>query len=312
MAIDNMKQGNAKPVSTKLDGNQLDGLKKAAQAKSGPNAYADLTEPEGVREREAVLRASIRSLGSLVVAFSGGVDSSYLLKVAHEELGYNALGVTARSATYPEREYRQATDFAAQYGIRQLVIISEELDVEGFEDNPKNRCYLCKNELFEKILVVAKEQNLVHVAEGSNVDDLGDYRPGLQAVKEHGILSPLRQAGLTKNDIRFLSREMGLNTWNKQAFACLSSRFPYGTKITREKLSVIDRAEQLLIDLGFTQVRVRHHGDVARIELSEAEMPRFLESEIRNQVYDAYRSLGFSFTALDIRGYRTGSMNIGL
>ena len=271
-----------------------------------------IAEPEGIRERESALRANIRNLGSLAVAFSGGVDSSYLLKVAHEELGDKVLGITARSATYPEREFQQATNFANQYGIAQEVIISEELDVEGFEDNPINRCYLCKNELFEKILTVAKDRNLAYVAEGSNMDDLGDYRPGLQAVREHGIRSPLRESGLSKNDIRFLSKEIGLPTWNKPAFACLSSRFPYGSKITREKLSAIDKAEQLLLDLGFTQVRVRHHGDVARIELTEAEMPRFLESDVRIRVYDAYKALGFHFTALDIRGYRTGSMNVDL
>ena len=150
------------------------------------------------------------------------------------------------------------------------------------------------------------------MAEGSNVDDMGDYRPGLQAVKEHGIRSPLREAGLSKRDIRFLSRELGLSTWNKPAFACLSSRFPYGAKITREKLSAIDHAEQLLLDLGFSQVRVRHHGDVARIEVSESEMPRFLDVDMRHRVHVAFHELGFSFTALDLMGYRTGSMNVGL
>lgn len=260
-------------------------------------------------EKLELLKKNLASLDGIVIAFSGGVDSSFLLKAAHDVLGDKVLAVTARSATYPEREYREAVAFAEKYGIRQKVIVSEELDVDGFSDNPLNRCYLCKNELFVKIREIAREEGIRYVAEGSNHDDLGDYRPGLQAVAEQQVISPLREAQLTKEEIRSLSREMGLETWNKPSFACLSSRFPYGEKITRERLQQIDHAEQFLLDMGFRQVRVRYHGDVARIEVGEEELAKFLEPETRGKVYTEFKTIGFSYTALDLKGYRTGSMN---
>lgn len=255
------------------------------------------------------LKSDIESLGSLVVAFSGGVDSTFLLKVAHDVLGNNVLAVTARSSKYPEREYQEAVDFVKSNGIRHQVIISEELDVKGFSDNPTNRCYLCKNELFTKIDGLARSNNIKYVAEGSNYDDLSDYRPGLKAVAELEVVSPLRKAGLSKDEIRNLSKEMGLKTWNKPSFACLSSRFPYGEKITGEKLAMVDKAEQFLIDLGFKQVRVRHHGDIARIEVYEEEFSKFIKQGIRQNVHDEFKKLGFKYTTLDLKGYRTGSMN---
>jgi uncharacterized protein len=248
----------------------------------------------------------------VAVAFSGGVDSTFLLRAAHDVLGEKAVAVTARSATYPEREFREAADFAAEYGIRHIVITSEELEVEGFSDNPLNRCYLCKNELFQKIKDIAADNNIGYVAEGSNYDDLGDYRPGLKAVAEHGIVSPLREAQLTKAEIRELSKRLGLKTWDKPSFACLSSRFPYGEKITLEKLQKIDKAEQFLLDSGFKQVRVRYHGDIARIEIAENEFPKLLENENREKIYKAFREIGFLYSALDLKGYRTGSMNEGM
>ena len=260
-------------------------------------------------EKFNVLKLNIEKMGSLAVAFSGGVDSTFLLKVAHDILGSRALAVTARSSTYPEREFREAVDFVKGLGVKHVVIVSEELDIEGFSENPVNRCYFCKKELFTKINDVARENNIEYVADGSNVDDLGDYRPGMAAARELNVTSPLRDASLTKEDIRILSKDMELPTWNKPAFACLSSRFPYGQKITREKLGMIDRAEQLLLDLGFTQVRVRHHGEVARIEVSAEERNKFFSTDLMDRIYTSFKEIGFNYTALDLRGYRTGSMN---
>jgi uncharacterized protein len=260
-------------------------------------------------EKQEQLMRDISETGGLVVAFSGGVDSSYLLKIAHEVLGDRVLAVTARSSTYPEREYREAVAFCRTYGIPHRTVVSEELDVEGFADNPPDRCYLCKRELFTKLAAVAREAGATKVAEGSNADDVSDYRPGLRAVAEQGVLSPLRTAGLTKSEIRELSKDLGLPTWDKPAYACLSSRFPYGERITPAKLAQVDGAEQFLLDLGFRQVRVRHHGDVARIELAPIEISRFVNEGHGTAVLKRFKELGFKYAALDVAGYRTGSMN---
>lgn len=260
-------------------------------------------------EKYDALVRRLAGLGSAVVAFSGGVDSTFLLHAAHRALGDGVLAATASSATFPERELREAEAFCAENGIRQIVFPSEELSVEGFAHNPKNRCYLCKRELFGKILAIQREQGVAAVLEGSNRDDDGDYRPGLQAVAELGILSPLREGGFTKLDIRALSKHFGLPTWDKQSFACLSSRFPYGDTISMEKLGMVDRAEQLLLDMGFTQLRVRIHGNLARIELPPEQFPRFMAEETRQAVARAFKRIGFSYVTLDVQGYRTGSMN---
>ena len=245
-------------------------------------------------EKRNQLKEFLLSQGSLAVAFSGGVDSTFLLKVAHNTLGDKCVAVTASSCSFPN-------------GIRHVVVRSEELEIEGFRHNPKNRCYLCKHELFEKIWDIARELGLHAVAEGSNMDDNGDYRPGLVAVRELGVLSPLRSVGLSKAEIRELSRELGLPTWNKQSFACLSSRFVYGETINEERLSMVDRAEQLLLDLGFRQVRVRIHGQLARIETDPEDFEKLLS--VRETVTAAFREYGFAYVTMDLTGYRTGSMN---
>ena len=260
-----------------------------------------------MNEKLKQLQEYLLSQGSVAVAFSGGVDSTFLLKVAHDTLGDKCVAVTASSCSFPERELKEAKAFCERNGIRHVVVRSEELEIEGFRHNPKNRCYLCKHELFEKIWDIARELGLNAVAEGSNMDDNGDYRPGLVAVRELGVLSPLRHIGLNKAEIRELSRELGLPTWNKQSFACLSSRFVYGETISEERLSMVDRAEQLLLNLGFHQVRVRIHGKLARIETDPAEFKKLLS--VREKIVPALRDFAFAYVTMDLIGYRMGSMN---
>lgn len=260
-------------------------------------------------EKYRVLQDNIRSRGSAAIAFSGGVDSTFLVYAAHEVLGDKLIAVTATSSTYPERELKEAIQYAKDMGVKHIIINSEELDIEGFAQNPKNRCYYCKKELFTKIARVAKDNGVEYVFDGSNIDDTGDYRPGMQAARELNVVSPLKESGLTKEDIRELSRKLNLPTWDKPAFACLSSRFPYGTQITKPKLKMVEEGEQFLLDMGIRQIRVRHHGDIARIEVSPEEREQFFDIEVMDNISNKFKQIGFTYVTLDMSGYRTGSMN---
>ena len=261
-----------------------------------------------LNKKYQALREYIRSLGSLAVAFSSGVDSTFLLKVAHQELGDKAIAVTATSCSFPKREADEAANFCKANGIKQITVVSEELEIPEFRHNPVNRCYLCKKELFTKIISLSKENGVEYVCEGSNMDDNGDYRPGLKAVAELGVKSPLRHCELYKEEIRELSKQLELPTWNKQSFACLASRFVYGEEINEKKLAMVDKAEQALLDAGFKQLRVRIHGEnLARIEVMPAELEKLLS--MREAVTEKLREAGFAYITMDLQGYRTGAMN---
>ncbi|MFU0784172.1 MAG: ATP-dependent sacrificial sulfur transferase LarE [Thermoanaerobacterium thermosaccharolyticum] len=262
-----------------------------------------------LEEKYENLKKYIKQLGSAVIAFSGGVDSTFLAKVCKDVLNDSCLAVTATSSTYPEREFKEALELAKEIGIRHKIIKSEELEIEGFSKNPIDRCYYCKSELFSKLKKVADDEGIEYVLDGTNADDTGDFRPGRRAAKELGVKSPLLECGFTKDDIREMSKRLGLPTWNKPAYACLSSRFPYGQEITSEKLSMVEKSEEYLLNLGFVGFRVRHHGDVARIELNPDQINMMLDENIRKKVVSKLKEIGFKYVSLDLEGYRTGSMN---
>ena len=260
-----------------------------------------------IRNKEAALTERIKAAGKMAVAFSGGVDSTYLAYKAHEVLGDDAIAVTIRSQVLIEEDFRWTVDFCRDNGIKQVVVDCDVFDSEQFENNPPDRCYYCKKMDFNAIQKAAEEYGITIVADGSNVDDTGDYRPGMRAMAELGIVSPLKEAGLTKNDIRQLSKEAGLPTWDKPAAACLASRFAYGEKITTEGLIRVANAEKFIKDLGFRGIRVRVHGNLARIEVAPEDKGRFLLTA--DEVTSKLKELGFSYVTMDLKGYRTGSMN---
>ncbi len=260
-------------------------------------------------EKLEVLKKNIKARGNLAVAFSGGVDSTFLIKVASQVLGKKAVAITARAVAFPSKEFEEAVAFTKEIGVQHIIIDADVFAFPHFSENPKERCYYCKKAIFGKIIEAAKMHDIDTIADGSNVDDDSDYRPGMKAIAELKVISPLKEVGLTKEEIRLLSKEMGLPTWDKQSSACLASRIPYGQPITKENLSMVERAENYLATLGFKQVRVRHHNDLARIEVGADEQSRFCESNLMQQVHAELKKIGYTFVALDMQGYRMGSMN---
>jgi len=252
-------------------------------------------------------------MDSALVAFSGGVDSTLVLALAHEVLGEKALAVTAQSASMPDREMKACHQLAKEIGVKHLVVKTEEMSNPNYRANPANRCYHCKTELYSSLKKVAQQENILNILNGTNTDDLGDYRPGLDSAREQGVRSPLVEAEFNKQEVRELSRKMEISVWDKPAMACLSSRIPYGQPVTEEKLAMIEQAEDVLLSLGFEQIRVRHHGDLARIELGKNEMPHYLNNEkIQKIVQEKFKALGFLTVVLDPEGYRMGSLNSAL
>ena len=256
-----------------------------------------------------ILCETINEFDSIAVAFSGGVDSTLLLKVAHDVLGDDVLAVTGKSPSIPRREIEEASAFCEREHIRHSIVATHEFDIDGFDHNPPDRCYHCKRELMSRIRVEAMAHDIWTIAEGSNLDDEGDYRPGSRAVREMDVISPLRAAGLTKEDVRTLARHLGLEVWNKPAYACLNTRFAYGDTITVERLSMVDAAESYIMGLGFRSVRVRMQDNSARIEVPEEDIERLTAPDSRRAVAGKLREIGFSYVSVDLQGYRTGSMN---
>lgn len=255
------------------------------------------------------LKKELKSMGKVAIAYSGGVDSNFLLKVAKDTLGDNVLAITINAMMHSSREIQESNNYAKEYGVKQIVYKVDDLNLEDFIENGPQRCYYCKKFVFTKIKEIASEHNIKYILDGTNLSDLGDYRPGLKALEELDIISPLKNAKLTKNEIRILSRELNVTTYNKAAFACLATRIPTNSKITKQKLRMIEEAEDFLQDCGFTQYRVRFHEDLARIEVDKKQISKFYNDEMINKVNLKFKEIGFKYVTLDLNGYKMGSMN---
>src|SRR5215213_9217047 len=265
--------------------------------------------PMNLTAKEERLREIFRELDSVIVAYSGGVDSSYVAYVANEELGPRAVCITGQSASLPGYQRTELESVVKRFGFQHEVINTEELENPGYRANNPDRCFFCKDELYTKLESVARTRGIKSIVDGSTIDDLGDYRPGRRAASQHAVRSPLIEAGLNKSEVRELSRRATLPTWDKPASPCLSSRIAYGTTVTIERLSKVDRGEEILRELGFREFRVRHHDTLVRLEISPAEMDRVLRKEVVEQLAARFRELGFKYVTLDLQGFRSGSMN---